>query len=67
MPRQHRNRLAGHIDAGEDARALRDAGQALVQHRGIEVIEVQEDVILVLADAAALADLDGHRARDHVA
>ena len=31
------------------------------------MIEVQEDVILVLADAAALADLDGHRARDDVA
>jgi hypothetical protein len=28
---------------------------------------VQVDVVLVLADAAALADLDGHRAADHVA
>ena len=31
------------------------------------MIEVQVDVVLVLADAAAFADLDGHRARDHVA
>ena len=31
------------------------------------MIEVQEDVILVLADAAAFADLDGHGARDDVA
>ena len=31
------------------------------------MVEVQEDVILLLADAAAFADLDGHRARDHVA
>ena len=31
------------------------------------MVEVQVDVVLVLADAAALADLDGHRARDDVA
>ena len=31
------------------------------------MVEVQEDVVLLLADAAAFADLDGHRARDHVA
>ncbi len=65
--RDHRDRLAGEIDAGEDARALGDAGQPLVQHRRIEMIEVQENVVLVLADAAAFADLDGHRARDDVA
>ena len=65
--RQHRDRLAGHVDAGEDARALGDAGQPLVQHRRIEMIEVQEDVVLALADAAAFANLDRHRARDDVA
>ena len=31
------------------------------------MIEVQVDVVLLLADAAALADLDRHRARDDVA
>ena len=31
------------------------------------MVEVQEDVILLLADAAALADFDRHRARDDVA
>ena len=31
------------------------------------MVEVQEDVVLLLADAAAFADFDGHRARDHVA
>ena len=31
------------------------------------MVEVEEDVVLLLADAAALADLDGHGARDHVA
>ena len=65
--RHDRDRLAGHVDAGEDARGFRNAGQALVQDRRIEMVEVQVDVVLELADAAAFADLDGHRARDHVA
>jgi hypothetical protein len=43
------------------------SGQALVQHLRIEMIEVQVDVVLLLADPAALADLDGHGARDDVA
>ena len=28
---------------------------------GPEVLEVQVDVVVLVADAAALADLDGHR------
>src|SRR3546814_9616436 len=55
-----------HVDAGEDPRALGDAGQLLVDVLRIQVGQVQVDVVLVLADAAAFADLDGHRARDHV-
>ena len=39
--RQDRDRLLGQIDAGEDAGALGNAGQALVQHLGIEMVEVQ--------------------------
>ena len=35
--------------------------------RATEMLEMQVDVILVLADPAAFADLDGHRAADHVA
>src|SRR3954462_2326453 len=31
------------------------------------MVEVQEDMVFLLADAAALADFDGHRPRDHVA
>ena len=65
--RQHRDRLAAQIDAGEDLGALGDAGQPLVQDLRVEVIEVQVDVVLFGAHAAALADLDRHRARDHVA
>ena len=65
--RQDRDRLLGHIDAGEDARALGNARQPLVQHLRIEMVEVQVDVVLVLADAAAFADLHRHRAADDVA
>src|SRR5260221_8863850 len=65
--REHRDWFAGHIDAGENPRAFRDAGQAFMQHRGIEMIEVQEDVVLVLADAAPFADFDRHGAGHHVA
>jgi hypothetical protein len=65
--RHHRDRLAGDVDAGENLGALRDAGQALVQDLRVEMVEVQVDVVLVLADAAAFADFHRHRARDDVA
>ncbi len=55
------------IDAGENLGAFGNAGQPFVQDLRIEMIEMQIDMILVLADAAAFADLDGHGARDHVA
>jgi hypothetical protein len=48
-------------------RALGDARQLLVDHARAEVGQVEQDVVLVLADAAAFADLDGHRTADHVA
>ncbi|KIU01386.1 hypothetical protein QU38_01900 [Staphylococcus aureus] len=65
--RHHRQRLAGQGDAGEDLAGLGDARQALVQDLRIDVVEVKGDMVLLLADAAALADLHRHRARDHVA
>ena len=64
--RQDRHRLAGEIDAGEDAGGFGDAGQALGQDFRIEMVEVEENVILLRPDAAALADFDGHGAGDHV-
>ena len=47
--RQHRDRLLGHVDAGEDLRQLADAGQPLGQRRGRQVVEVEVDVVLVAA------------------
>ncbi len=65
--RQHRNRLAGHVHAREDARGLGDARQPLVDDVRAEMLEMQVDVVLLRTDAPALADLDGHRTADHVA
>ena len=44
-----------------------DARQALLDDVLAEVLQVQVDVIIVGADAAALAYLYGHRAAHHVA
>ena len=65
--RRHRQRLARQIDIGEDLAGLGDARQALVQHLGIDMIEVQVDIVAILADAAAFAHLGRHRARHDVA
>ena len=65
--RQYRDRFARHVDVGENSRGFADAGQPLVQHCRVKVIEVQEKVVLFLADAAAFTDFHGHRARDHIA
>jgi len=62
-----RHRLARKIDAGKDAGGVGDARQPFGQDFRIEMVEMQEDVILLRPDAAALADFDGHGARDDVA
>ncbi len=64
---QDRHGLLGDVDPGEDLRGLRDAGQALVDQRRVQVLDVQVDVVVLGADAAALANLQGHGAADHVA
>jgi hypothetical protein len=53
---QYWDRLAGDIDASENLGALGNAGQTLMQDFRIEMIEVQEDVVFVGADAAAFAN-----------
>ncbi len=65
--RGHRNRLARQVDAGEGLRRLGNARQALVQDLRVDMVEVKEDVVLVLADAAAFADFHRHRAGHDVA
>ena len=65
--RQHRDRLARHIHAGEHPRGFADAGQPLVQDLRAQVLQVQHDVFFVGPAAAPGIDLQRHRARDHVA
>ncbi|QTK80385.1 hypothetical protein AT6N2_C2837 [Agrobacterium tumefaciens] len=64
--RQNRDRLARHVDACKNLRAFGNARKTLMQDRRIEVIEMQEDVVLVLADAAAFTDFHRHAAGDNV-
>ena len=65
--RQHGDRLLGHVHAGEDLGRVRDARQALVQDRRVQMLQVQVDMVGFRPDAPALANLDGHGAGDDIA
>src|ERR1700719_1917349 len=65
--RQYRDRLARPLDPGKDLGGFGSAGKPQMQHVGIEVLEMQQNVIALRPAAAALADLDRHGAGDHVA
>src|ERR1700719_125901 len=65
--RDHRDRLLARIDAGENARRLNDAREARAEDIRRQLLEMQVDVVLLLTDAAALADLDRLGPADHVA
>ena len=52
--------LFGDIDAGEDFGGFGNSRQAFMQNGGVEVVEVEEDMIFMFADAAAFADFHGH-------
>ena len=47
--RQHRDRLAGHIDAGEYLGGLGDTGQALMDDPRVQMLEMQMDMVLFQA------------------
>mmetsp|Transcript_131730 Transcript_131730/g.294772 ORF Transcript_131730/g.294772 Transcript_131730/m.294772 type:complete len:486 (-) Transcript_131730:56-1513(-) len=64
---QHWCRLFCHINTGEDLRSLGNAREALCERLWRQVVQVEVDVVLVRAHAAALADLQCHRAAHHVA
>ena len=65
--REDRDRLVVRLDAEVGPGELGDVGQLLVDVLGLEVREVEVDVVAVGAAAAALAHLVGHRPGDHVA
>jgi hypothetical protein len=58
--RANRQRLAGQIDTGENLAAFGDARQAFCQHLGIDMVEVQVDMVLVRANAATFAHFKRH-------
>src|SRR5215203_5337752 len=61
------DRLARQVDAREGLCRLRDARQPFGQDLRVDMVEVKEDVVLVLAHTAALADFHRHRPRHYVA
>src|SRR5580693_9518905 len=65
--RDHRDRLLVRIDAGENARGLDDARQARAEDIRRQLLEMRVNVVLLFADAAALADLDRLGPADYVA
>ena len=65
--RHDRNRFLDRIDVGELDRDFANRRQALDDHLGTEVVELQEHEVLLRTAAASFLDLLVHRARDDVA
>jgi hypothetical protein len=61
-----RDRLFVGIDAGENACCLDDARQALIEHFRRQVLEMQVDMVLFLADTPPLANFDRLGSAHHV-
>src|SRR5262245_12398322 len=64
---QHRNGLFVDIHACKNTLGLGDARQALMDHFGPQMLEMQMDMILLRPDATSFTDLDGHCATDNIA
>jgi hypothetical protein len=64
--REDGDRLLRDVNAGEDGRGLGDTRETLGEDVGRQVAQLEEDMVLVLADTATLADLDRHGTRDNV-
>ena len=64
---QHRHRLLGDVDAGEDARGLGDPRQTLGDERRRQVLDMELYIVAVRPASPALAHLDGRGAADNVA
>ena len=65
--RQNRDRLLGHINTCKNLGRFRDPRQALCQRFGLQMAEVEEDMIPLRPNTAPLANLHGHAARDVIA
>ncbi len=65
--RGHRQRLLGQVDACKDLAAFGNARKTLTEHFGIDVVEVQEDMVAIRPYAAPFAHFQRHRAGNDVA
>ncbi len=64
--RQHRHGLGVRLDPEVGASELGDVRELLVDHRGLEVGDVEVEVVLVRPRSATFAHLESHRPRDDV-
>ena len=62
-----RDRFLDRVDVGELAGDFANARQTLFDHVDAEMVELEQDIVGVLAGAAAFLDLGGHGARYDVA
>ena len=65
--RRNRQRLTGEVYARKNLAAFGDARQTLCQHLGIDMIEVQVDMIAFRPHAAPFAHFQRHRPRHDIA
>lgn len=63
---EHRNRLGADVDTSENTSSLRNTRQALSENLSGQVAELEVDVVLLLTNTAALANLHRHGTRDDV-
>jgi len=64
---QHRDRFLGDIDATEDRRRLRNAGEPLSKHFSRKMTELQEEMVLFRTYTTTFTDFDCHATRYDVA
>ena len=63
---QHRNRLFGDVYAAENTRGLSNARQTLMQRIGINMFQMQHDMVLIRTNAAPFINFHGHGPAYHI-
>lgn len=64
--RQDGDGLGADVNTSENTSSLRDTGETLSQDLGGQVAKLEEDVVLLLTNTTAVADLHGHGSGNNV-
>ena len=65
--RDHGDGFLRDVDAGENTRSFGNTRQTLVDDIGIEMFDMQMDMIAIGTDTSAVTDFHGHRPADDIA